>query len=162
VSRLNSGPAADPRRQGFQETGQHKESAMKFDFRFVQVATSALLLAFAAPVSLAADPVQAAKAIDGGAIYLRVCSACHGEKGDANSLAQGALAKRPRNFTAPESRLRLNREYMIAIVRDGRPHTPMTGRATRLSQEEIEAVVDYIRARFMSAAPDAAPAPGSR
>jgi hypothetical protein len=38
----------------------------------------------------------------------------------------------------------------------------MTGRATRLSQEEIEAVVDYIRARFMSAAPDAAPAPGSR
>lgn len=135
---------------------------MKLHFRLAQVATGALLLALVAPVSLAADPEQAAKAIDAGAIYLRVCSACHGEKGDANSLARGALAKRPRNFTAPEARLRLNREYMIAIVRDGRPHTPMTGRASRLSQEEIEAVVDYIRARFMSAAPDPAPAPGSR
>ncbi len=126
---------------------------MKLDFRFAQAATSALLLALAAPVSLAADPPHSGASIDGGAIYLRVCSSCHGEKGDANSLAQGALATRPRNFTAPEARLRLNREYMIAIVRDGRPHTPMTGRASRLSQEEIEAVVDYIRARFMSAGP---------
>ncbi|MBI5790633.1 MAG: c-type cytochrome [Rhodocyclales bacterium] len=131
---------------------------MKLDFRFSQAATSALLLVLAAPVSLAADAPQSGASIDAGAIYLRVCSACHGEKGDANSLAQGALAKRPRNFTAPEARLRLNREYMIAIVRDGRPHTPMTGRASRLSQQEIEAVVDYIRARFMSAAPDSAPA----
>jgi mono/diheme cytochrome c family protein len=135
---------------------------MKLDFQLTQAATSALLLALAAPVALAADPAQAATTINAGAIYLRVCSACHGEKGDGNSLAQGALAKRPRNFTAPEARLRLNREYMIAIVRDGRPHSPMTGRASRLTQEEIEAVVDYIRARFMSAAPDAAPAPGSR
>ncbi|MBK9018970.1 MAG: cytochrome c [Sulfuritalea sp.] len=133
---------------------------MKLFFRFAQTATGALLLALAAPV--AADPAKADGTVDAAAIYLRVCSACHGEKGDANSLARGALAKRPRNFTAPEARLRLNREYMIAIVRDGRPHTPMTGRASRLSQEEIEAVVDYIRERFMSAAPDRAPTPGSR
>lgn len=134
---------------------------MKLDSRFAQVAASALLLALAAPVSYAADPAQASRTIDGGAIYLRVCSSCHGEKGDGNSLAQSALAKRPRNFTAPESRLRLNREYMIAIVRDGRPHTPMTGRASRLSQDEIEAVVDFVRARFMSAGPDPAPAPAA-
>ena len=38
---------------------------------------------------------------------------------------------------------------MIAIVRDGRPHTPMVGRGERLSQQEIEAAVDYIRATFM-------------
>lgn len=131
---------------------------MKLDLRFAHAAASALLLALAAPVSLAADPAQAANAIDAGAIYLRVCSACHGERGDANSLARGALATRPRNFTSPESRVRLTREYMIAIVRDGRPHTPMTGRASRLSQDEIEAVVDFIRARFMSAGPNTAPA----
>ena len=135
---------------------------MRLASRYAQAATGALLLALATSVAFAANPAQAGTAIDAGAIYLRVCSSCHGEKGDANSLAQGALAKRPRNFTAPEARLRLNREYMIAIVRDGRPHTPMTGRASRLTQEEIEAVVDYIRARFMGAAPDAAPAPASR
>lgn len=123
---------------------------MRFNHRFAHFAASALLLATASRVSIGADSANAAE-IDPGAIYRRVCSVCHGEKGDGKSLAQSALATPPRNFTAPESRLRLTREYMIAIVRDGRPHTPMTARGLRLSQEEIEAVVDFIRARFMSA-----------
>lgn len=134
---------------------------MKLVSCLVHAAAFPLLLAAAVPGSRAADAMPAAAA-DGAALYQRVCSACHGEKGDAKSLAQGALAKRPRDFTAPESRQRLTREYMIAIVRDGRPHTPMTGRASRLSQEEIEAVVDFIRARFMSAGPNTLPqAPGN-
>jgi mono/diheme cytochrome c family protein len=85
----------------------------------------------------------------GTAIYRRHCAACHGEKGDGRSLAREALAARPRDFTAKDARKELTREYMIAIVRDGRPHKPMVGRAARLSQEEIEAVVDHIRAAFM-------------
>ena len=59
------------------------------------------------------------------------------------------LATPPRDFTRPEAARDLSREYMIAIVRDGRPHTPMVGRGERLSQQEIEAAVDYIRATFM-------------
>ncbi len=88
-------------------------------------------------------------------IFLRVCSACHGEKGDGRSLANSALRTAPRDFTTEEARTSLTREYMIAIVREGRPHTAMVGRGTRLTQAQIEGVVDFIRAAFMP------PEPGS-
>ncbi len=114
------------------------------------LAAAALLAAYA-PGLPAAGPANPAQALDPAALYQRHCSACHGEAGDGNSRAQATLARKPRNFTAPEARTRLTREYMIAIVRDGRPHTPMVARSTRLSQEEIEAVVDHIRSRFMPA-----------
>ena len=83
------------------------------------------------------------------AIYQRNCSVCHGEKGDGQSIARQALSKAPRDFTAEEARNELPREYMIAIVRDGKHDAPMTGRKSRLSQEDIEAVVDFIRTAFM-------------
>jgi len=108
--------------------------------------------------SFAADAPKGAAKIDAAAVFMRHCSACHGEKGDGNSRAQATLSKKPRDFTAPESRSRLTREYMIAIVRDGRPHTPMIARGSRLSQDEIEAVVDFIRGSFMSAPRQAPPA----
>lgn len=112
-------------------------------------AAGAIILASATARVDAAEP---------GAIYQRNCAACHGEKGDGNSRAQATLSKKPRDFTAQESRSRLTREYMIAIVRDGRPHTPMIARGSRLSQEEIEAVVDFIRGNFMSTVRQAPPA----
>ncbi|NJD87612.1 MAG: cytochrome c [Betaproteobacteria bacterium] len=107
---------------------------------------AALLLA-AATAAAAADPGR------GATVYQRVCSACHGEKGDGRSLASHALRTAPRDFTTEEARLALSREYMIAIVRDGRPHTPMVGRTERLAQDEIEAAVDFIRAAFMPPEP---------
>ena len=97
----------------------------------------------------ASDPAAQRTAIDGGALYLRQCSVCHGEKGDGRSLATPALAKPPRDFTSMPAREGLSREYMIAIVRDGRPHSPMMARSSRLTQEQVEAVVDYVRERFM-------------
>jgi hypothetical protein len=42
---------------------------------------------------------------------------------------------------------------MIAIVRDGLYEAPMVGRKSRLSQAEIEAVVDFIRTTFMPPLP---------
>jgi mono/diheme cytochrome c family protein len=119
--------------------------------RVARAVAGTVLLAALASCAVSPEPTNPGTAIDPAALYQRYCSACHGENGDGNSLAQSALATKPRDFTAEESRLRLSREYMIAIVRDGRPHTPMTARSTRLSQQEIEAVVDYIRRRFMPA-----------
>ncbi len=108
----------------------------------------------------ASDPKSAAApapgATDGAALYLRVCSVCHGENGDARSRAAPALAKPPRDFTRPEAARDLSREYMIAIVRDGRPHSPMVARESRLTQAQVEAVVDYIRATFMKVPPQPA------
>ena len=104
---------------------------------------AAALCLLAAGAALAQDATRPADT------YLRVCSACHGEKGNGDSHAASALASRPRDFTTEEARLTLTRPYMIAIVRDGRPHTPMVGRNERLSQASIEGVVDFIRTAFM-------------
>jgi mono/diheme cytochrome c family protein len=120
--------------------------------RWLRLGAVAVLLLPGAGAASAAEPGR------GGEIYRRVCSACHGEKGDGKSLASHALRSSPRDFTTQEARTSLTREYMIAIVRDGRPHTPMVGRAERLGQEEIEAAVDYIRATFMP--PEPGPGPG--
>lgn len=104
--------------------------------------------------SLDDDPTRSA------GLYLRVCSACHGEKGNGRSLASFALGTSPRDFTTEEARTHLSREYMIAIVRDGRPHTAMVGRSTRLSLAEIEGAVDFIRTAFMPPEPGSALARG--
>lgn len=107
----------------------------------------------AAVVAARADP-----AVVGPQVYQRRCSVCHGERGDGFSHARSALAMSPRDFTRDSAQLELTREYMIAIVRDGRPGTPMVGRAVQLSQFQIEAVVDYVRAAFIP--PDPATAAG--
>ncbi len=108
--------------------------------RHTLAAALCLLAAGAAPAQDATRPADT---------YLRVCSACHGERGNGDSHAASALASRPRDFTSEEARLTLTRPYMIAIVRDGRPHTAMVGRNERLSHEAIEGVVDFIRTAFI-------------
>lgn len=89
------------------------------------------------------------------ALYQRNCSVCHGEKGDGNSRARKSLAKEPSDFTAEDARRKLPRDYMIAIVRDGKHEAAMVGRKSRLSQAQIEVIVDFIRTAFMP------PEPGS-
>ena len=121
------------------------------------LAALALLAACTTPAQAPAGdaPSRAAAAPAGfdlaraSLLYLRRCSVCHGERGNGLSLASTALAQAPHDFTTESTRLTMSREYMIAIVRDGRPDTPMVGRSTRMAQEEIEAIVDFIRTAFV-------------
>ena len=106
-----------------------------------------------------AAPARASLA-EASLLYLRRCSVCHGERGDGRSLASTALAQMPRDFTTEGSRLELTREYMIAIVRDGRPGKPMVGRTAQLDQAQIEAIVDFVRAAFVPPAPATAASQG--
>lgn len=93
-------------------------------------------------------------------LYLRRCSVCHGERGDGRSLASTALSQVPRDFTTESTRQTMTREYMIAIVRDGRPGKPMVGRAVQLSQAQIEAIVDFVRVAFIPPDPTTAAGQG--
>lgn len=83
--------------------------------------------------------------------YHNYCSVCHGDRGDANSRAQASLSPPPLNFTTPAA-AQLSRARMIESVTHGRPGTAMTAWQGQMSQQEIAALVDYIRDTFMAAA----------
>ena len=89
-------------------------------------------------------------------IYQESCSVCHGDDGTGAVWGQVSLATAPRNFTTELSRRELTRDRMIASVTYGRPGSPMPGFGTQLSTAQVEAIVDYVRARFMTATPDTA------
>ncbi|WP_455201088.1 c-type cytochrome [Kaarinaea lacus] len=105
----------------------------------------------AAPLasSSLADSAATNEKIDGAKVYLENCSICHGDAGDGNTRAQGSLRPPPRNFTTVSAAVELTRERMILSVTHGRPGTGMMPHKDRLSEQEIAAVVDYIRANFM-------------
>lgn len=81
-----------------------------------------------------------------GLIYKENCSVCHGDKGDGHSRASTSLFPPPRNFTTASD---LTRERMILTVTNGKRGTAMTSWKTQLSEQKIEAVVDYVRNNFM-------------
>ena len=82
-------------------------------------------------------------------IYLKNCSICHGDKGDAQTRARSGMSPKPRDFTTAEAAMELTRERMIKSVTDGRPGTAMVGHKGRLSEKQIASLVDYIRTNFM-------------
>lgn len=83
-------------------------------------------------------------------LYLKNCSICHGDKGDARTRARSGMTPKPRDFTTSEAAMELTRERMIISVTHGRPGTAMVGHKGRLSTDQIAALVDYIRTNFMS------------
>ena len=82
-------------------------------------------------------------------IYRESCSVCHGDDGKGARWGQASLSVKPRDFTTEASWAELTRDRMIVSVTNGRPGTPMPGFASQLSPEQIEGIVDYVRARLM-------------
>ncbi|MBF0339328.1 MAG: c-type cytochrome [Magnetococcales bacterium] len=94
----------------------------------------------------------------GQQIFARHCSVCHGDRGDTAVWARSGLTPAPRNFTTDEARKELTRDRMIFSVRYGRSETAMPAWNERLSKEEIQSTVDYIRFAFMFPNGEAQPA----
>ena len=92
---------------------------------------------------------KAEEMADGRAIYNFRCYFCHGYSGDAKTLAAEMLSPRPRDFTA-QSTQSISREIMLEAVANGRPGTAMKPFSSLLSEQEIAAVVDFIRDEFMT------------
>lgn len=110
-----------------------------------------LALVCALVLHLAATWARGARAdeINPEAIYGERCSVCHGERGDGNSRASGSMDPPPRDFTTPQAAVELTRARMLQSIADGRPGTAMAAWKHQLNSEQIEAVADYIRERFM-------------
>ena len=82
-------------------------------------------------------------------IFFKHCKACHGDKGDGKTFAANVLMPSPKNFTSEKSKQELTEKRMIKSVTDGRKGTAMMPWKSRLSQQEIKAVVSYIRKELM-------------
>ena len=89
----------------------------------------------------------------GEKIYTQHCSVCHGDDGGSAMWAQNGLNPPPRDFTSPDAQSFLTRERMVYSVTNGRPGTGMMPFKSRLSAEEIDAVVGFIRFKFMGVDP---------
>lgn len=106
------------------------------------------ILALCAALPVLAKPEPASSA---AALYHNYCSVCHGDKGDGRSRARQSLNPPPKDFTNPQVAQGLSRERMIQVVAHGQPGTAMVGWKSQLNPQQIESVVDYVRANFMSA-----------
>jgi mono/diheme cytochrome c family protein len=93
--------------------------------------------------------VSSDDAATGRRLYASYCSVCHGEAGQVAMWAGENMNPPPRNFTSADARRVLSRERMIRSVTYGRANTAMPGWGNQLPEDDIAAVVDYIRLAFM-------------
>lgn len=74
----------------------------------------------------------------------RHCKKCHGENGAADTTLGKKLEIM--DYTDPASLAELSDEELFTMTKDGVDGTKMRGYGKRLSDEEIEDLVDYMRA----------------
>lgn len=82
-------------------------------------------------------------------IYNFYCYFCHGYAGDAQTLASRFLSPPPRNFTAISPEV-LTYDRMRKALLEGRPGTAMKSFRGRLDDNQIDAVISFIRSSFMN------------
>lgn len=106
-----------------------------------------LLAAFAttypsllAPTSLTAN-AGAFPAVNAGQLYAKQCASCHGKDGRAKTI-KGKL-KHARNLTEAEWQEKVSDERIFNSIMNGKEKMPAW---KKLSQEQIEALVTYVRA----------------
>jgi mono/diheme cytochrome c family protein len=88
-------------------------------------------------------------ATEGSQIYAEYCSVCHGETGKGAVWATTGLSPRPVDFLLPANQAKLDRHRMIKSVAYGIAETAMAGWKNRLSDQQIDIVVDYVMNTFM-------------
>ncbi len=106
---------------------------------------------FAAFVSTLLPGILYASDIKGGQIFQRECMVCHGRDGSG----QTDLGQKLRPLPAADLRPKiLSRREIIHVIRFGRKKTGMHGHSARLTDEEINHLVDYILTLPYRAKPD--------
>ena len=90
---------------------------------------------------------------DATALYDRYCLACHGVQGEGNGPAALWLWPRPRDFTAGDFKWRSTAsgsaptfEDLVTAIREGVPGTSMHGFGPFLSDAQVRALADAVKA----------------
>jgi mono/diheme cytochrome c family protein len=117
------------------------------------VSVRKILAVLVVSAALAALPVGAQQpaAPPGGALYQKMCSQCHGEKGDGLGIAAPRLLPRPRDFTAGKFKVRHTPSGALPtdddlrhIIREGMPYTSMPA-WPQLSDTQVEELIAAVK-----------------
>jgi cbb3-type cytochrome c oxidase subunit III len=77
--------------------------------------------------------------VDGAAIFKKNCVMCHGADG------KGFSALKTPNFTDPKWQSSIKDKEMREVVKNGKKGTAMAAFGDKLNDQEISAVIAYIR-----------------
>jgi mono/diheme cytochrome c family protein len=80
---------------------------------------------------------------EGSQVYARNCQACHGKEGKGDGPAAVALTPRPTNLADAKLIGKLSDDELMDILRNGKGTMPGFGK--RLTDEELQALVSYVR-----------------
>ncbi len=107
-----------------------------------------------------ANPPAPATLEQGRAIYEQRCLDCHGPEGRGDGSKALSLSPRPGNLVSAHTSAKSDQE-LLKIIANGRPRTAMPAWKGYLSEEEQQAVLDYIRSlvKFTRSATPPPPAP---
>ena len=81
-------------------------------------------------------------AVNAAELYAKQCASCHGKDGRSKTI-KGKM-KHARNFTDAEWQEKVSDERIFNSITNGKDKMPAY--AKKLSQEQIEALVTYVRA----------------
>jgi mono/diheme cytochrome c family protein len=90
-----------------------------------------------------ASPVPGVAATDGEKLYRNYCAVCHGAEGGGDGPAASSFDPPPPDLTDAERMGQLTDERMLEVLSNG--SGVMTGFASMLTPEEVEAVAEYTR-----------------
>ncbi len=82
---------------------------------------------------------EAATKPDAAALYKERCSMCHGVDG------KGFSAIKSQDFTDPKWQASVKDAELLDAIKKGKKGTPMIGFSDKLKEDEIRALVTYIR-----------------
>jgi mono/diheme cytochrome c family protein len=76
---------------------------------------------------------------DGSALFRSKCSMCHGLDG------KGFAAIKTPDFTDPKVQAAFTDKEMVTIIKEGKKGTAMAPFADKLKEDEVQALIKYIR-----------------
>jgi mono/diheme cytochrome c family protein len=117
---------------------------------YLRPALLALALSGAAGLGAQESP-PGSESVPGGALYQKLCSQCHGEKGDGQGISAPRVLPRPRDFTAGKFKVRTTPNGalptdadLLAVIKEGMPYTSMPG-WSHLSDAELNELVAAVK-----------------
>jgi cytochrome c oxidase cbb3-type subunit 3 len=110
--------------------------------RMIVVGCVATLLAVASAASV--GPAFGADLAKGKKIYVDKCLKCHGENGKGDGPRAWDLEKKPADYTNKATMSKFTDADLKKAVKDGKRPMPAFGK--KLSDQEIDDVIVYIRA----------------